>query len=92
MIKYQDIHLADKEFWDRFQSLWAAGNYGEALDILSEVQLDSKVLNAAVFNGITDSIIDREEAQDPSFKQNRIEVASTPPTDMQSGEVYFHLT
>lgn len=92
MTKYQDIHLADKEFWQNFQDLWVAGNYAEALNILANTQLDTKVVNAAVFNGITDSIIEREETQDSSFKQNRIEVASTPPTGMQSGEVYFHLT
>lgn len=92
MIIYQDSHLADKELWQNFKSLWAAGNYESALEILQNAQLANKIVNAAVFNDITDTIVEREEAQDASFKQDIIKVATTPPTDIQNGEVYFQLT
>lgn len=92
MIIYQDPHLADKELWQNFKSLWAAGDYESALEILQNTQLTNKVVNATVFNDITDAIIEREETQDVSFKQDIIKVATTPPADIQSGEVYFQLT
>ena len=89
MMKYQDIHLADKTKWRQFVTLWQAGNVDEALNLLTNASLSGKVVNAAALNAITSQIVSLEENDDASFKQDIIKVSPTPPTGIKQGEVYF---
>lgn len=89
MMKYQDIHLADRAKWRQFVELWQAGNIDAALNLLADTSLSGKVVNAAAFNAITTQIVSLEENDDPSFKQDIIKVSPTPPTGIKQGEVYF---
>lgn len=89
MMKYQDIHLADKTKWRQFVELWQAGNVDAALNLLVDTSLADKVVNAAVLNAITSQIISLEENDDASFKQDIIKVSPTPPVGIKQGEVYF---
>lgn len=89
MMTYQDIHLADRAKWRQFVELWQAGNIDAALNLLADTSLSGKVVNAAALNAITSQIISLEENDDPSFKQDIIEVSPTPPTGIKQGEVYF---
>ena len=43
-MKYQDIHLEDKDKWAQFQILYQAGSYAEAIALLKENQLALKSL------------------------------------------------
>ena len=89
MMKYEDIHLADKTKWRQFVELWQAGNVDAALNLLADTSLADKVVNAAALNAITSQIVSLEENDDASFKQDIIKVSPTPPTGIKQGEVYF---
>ena len=89
MMKYQDIHLADKTKWRQFVELWQAGNVDAALNLLTSASLSGKVVNAAALNAITSQIVSLEENDDANFKQDIIKVSPTPPTGIKQGEVYF---
>ena len=91
MMKYEDIHLADKAKWRQFVTLWQAGNVDAALNLLTNASLSGKVVNAAALNAITSQIISLEENDDASFKQDIIKVSPTPPTGIKQGEVYFEI-
>ena len=89
MMKYQDIHLADRAKWRQFVELWQAGNVDAALNLLTNASLSGKVVNAAALNAITSQIVSLEENDDASFKQDIIKVSPAPPTGIKQGEVYF---
>lgn len=89
MMKYEDIHLADKAKWRQFVTLWQAGNVGAALNLLADASLSGKVVNAAALNAITSQIVSLEENDDANFKQDIIKVSPTPPVGIKQGEVYF---
>ena len=89
MMKYEDIHLADKTKWRQFITLWQAGNVDAALNLLADTSLSGKVVNAAVLNAITSQIVSLEENDDTTFKDDIIKVSPTPPTGIKQGQVYF---
>ena len=89
MMKYEDIHLADKAKWRQFVTLWQAGNVDAALNLLTDTSLGGKVVNATALNAITSQIVSLEENDDANFKQDIIKVSPTPPTGIKQGEVYF---
>ena len=91
MMKYEDIHLADKTKWRQFVELWQAGNVDAALNLLTNASLSGKVVNAAALNAITSQIVSLEENDDANFKQDIIKVSPTPPTGIKQGEVYFEI-
>lgn len=89
MMKYQDIHLADKTKWRQFVEMWQAGNVDAALNLLAGTSLADKVVNAAALNAITSQIVSLEENDDPTFKDDIIKVSPTPPVGIKQGQVYF---
>ena len=89
MMKYEDIHLADRAKWRQFVELWQAGNVDAALNLLTNASLSGKVVNAAALNAITNQIVSLEENDDAKFKQDIIKVSPTPPTGIKQGQVYF---
>ena len=89
MMRYEDIHLADRAKWRQFVTLWQAGNVDAALNLLADTGLSGKVVNAAALNVITSQIVSLEENDDANFKQDIIKVSPTPPVGIKQGEVYF---
>lgn len=89
MMKYEDIHLADKTKWRQFVELWQAGNVDAALNLLADTSLAGKVVNAEALNAITNQIVSLEENDDPTFKDDIIKVSPTPPVGIKQGQVYF---
>lgn len=90
-MKYEDMHLADLDKWNQVKTLWNQGNFDAALAILQDTSLTNKVVNAAVFNNITSTILSLEDNEDDTFKQDIIKVSETPPSGIKSGEVYFEV-
>ena len=90
-MKYQDIHLEDKALWTQFQTEWNSGNYAAAIELLKNVALTNKQLNAAVINDITTVITALENQKDDSFKTDKIKVTTEPPRGMSVGEIYFKM-
>lgn len=91
MTKYQNMHLADVDLNRQFKQYMTAGQYDAALAILQNDQLTDKTVVAALFNYVTSRIVEVQSTSDPTFKQDRIVVSTTPPSDMTSGQVYFKL-
>ena len=89
MMKYQDIHLADKTKWRQFVTLWQAGNVDAALNLLADTSLADKVVNAEVLNAMTSPMVSREGNDGPTCKDDIIKGSPTPPTGIKQGQVYF---
>jgi hypothetical protein len=87
---YQDIQLTDESLRTQYVNYWITDNYTSALALLQNSQFTDKVNNATMWNSITTDLTNVENLSDPTFKSDRIQVASTPPT-LTSGEVYFQI-
>lgn len=91
MTKYQDLHLTDVDLNTQFKQYMTNGQYEAALAILQNDQLADKTVIAALFNYVASRIIQVQSTSDPTFKQDKIQVATTPPSGITSGQVYFQL-
>lgn len=90
-MKYTDIQLTDKELWAQFQSLYKSGDYASALAMLQNTQLSNKALTANILNALTDYIVQVENLDDSSFKQDKIPCQTIQPTQ-STGQVWFEVT
>lgn len=90
-MNYKDIQLTDKELWAQFQSLYQSGDYVNALSLLQNTQLTNKALTADVLNAITAYLVQIENSNDPSFKQDKIPVQTNQPAQ-SAGQVWFQVT
>lgn len=91
-MKFSDIQLADKALWQQIQEEWGKGNFAFAQAIMSNTQLDKKVLTAKSLNDLTDKIVEVEQLNDPTYANDRIKIERQVPTDLTTGQVYFEWT
>lgn len=89
--RYQDLHLSNVDLNTQFKQYMAAGQYEAALTILKNAQLTDKTVVAALFNYVTSRIVAVQSISDPTFKQDKIKVATEPPAGMTKGQVYFKI-
>ena len=78
-MKFSDIQLADKTLWQQIQEEWVKGNVDSAQAIMSNTQLDKKVLTAKSLNDLI-------------YAEDKIKVERQTPTDLIAGQVYFEWT
>lgn len=90
-MKYQDMHLSDVDLNTQFKQYMSAGQYEAALAILQNDQLTDKTVVVALFNYVTNRLVEVQSTSDPIFKQDIIKVATQPPAGITSGQVYFKL-
>ena len=88
-MKYQDLHLSDVDLNTQFKQYMSAGQYEAALTILQNDQLTDKTVVAALFNYVTSRIVEVQSTSDPTFKDDKIKVATASPTGITTGQVYF---
>lgn len=91
-MKFSDIQLADKTLWQQIQEEWGKSNFASAQAIMSNTQLDKKVLTAKSLNDLTDKIVEVEQLNDPTYVNDRIKIERQVPTDLTTGQVYFEWT
>lgn len=91
-MKFSDIQLADKTLWQQIQEEWGKGNFASAQAIMSNTQLDKKVLTAKSLNDLTNKIVEVEQLNDPTYANDRIKIERQVPTDLTTGQVYFEWT
>lgn len=91
-MKFSDIQLADKTLWQQIKEEWGKGNFASAQAIMSNTQLDKKVLTAKSLNDLTDKIVEVEQLNDPTYANDRIKIERQVPTDLTTGQVYFEWT
>lgn len=87
---YQDIHIADRELWQKILSLWQEEKYSEAFEIISESVLQGKIVNKAVINVICDALRVLQ-SQHKDIKTNKIQTVNTVPSTSTNGTVYFEI-
>lgn len=87
---YQDIHIADRELWQKILSLWQEEKYSEAFEIISESVLQGKIVNKAVINVICDALRVLQ-SQHKDIKTNKIQTVNTVPFTSTNGTVYFEI-
>lgn len=88
----QDIHITDKQFWQTFRTYWKSGNYQSAYNLLQSVQLNAKHADADWFNDLTDNIYNLETINDPTFVKNKPYVGYTPPSGIQTGNIFYEIS
>ena len=91
-MKFSDIQLTDKTLWQQIQEEWSKGNVDSAQAIMSNTQLDKKVLTAKSLNDLTDKIVEVEQLNDPTYANDRIKIERQVPTGLTTGQVYFEWT
>lgn len=91
-MKFSDIQLADKALWQQIQEEWSKGNFASAQAIMSNTQLDKKVLTAKSLNDLTDKIVEVKQLNDPTYANDKIKIERQVPTDLTTGQVYFEWT
>lgn len=91
-MKFSDIQLADKTLWQQIQEEWNKGNFASAQAIMSNAQLDKKVLTAKSLNDLTNKIVEVEQLNDPTYANDRIKIERQVPTNLTTGQVYFEWT
>ena len=91
-MKFSDIQLTDKTLWQQIQEEWSKGNVDSAQAIMSNTQLDKKVLTAKSLNDLTDKIVEVEQLNDPTYAKDKIKIERQVPTDLTTGQVYFEWT
>lgn len=90
--KVQDIHLSDENLLQIFSTYWKEGNYVQAFSLLeNNPSLESKVMEAKVFNTLYGILTELQNKSDPSFKADKIKVSPIPPSELQNGQIYFQL-
>ena len=87
----QDIQISDQSLREQYITYMKNGDYTSAFNLLSNTQLENKETIASVFNNITTELIRLHNQSDPTFKADRIQVASAPPSSLMSGQIYFQL-
>ena len=90
-MKFQDIHLADQSLYTQLKQMFAARQYSQAIQSLQNTQLTDKVLNAEAMNYVMGKLVEVQNLDDPDFSKDLIEVSTTAPADISSGEVWFQI-
>ena len=89
--KYQDLQLSDLTIYNQFKQYWNDADYVAALNLLSSsANLDYKKFDANLFNSLFSNLTTLQNNSDPTFKLDKIQVASAPPT-LTSGQIYFQI-
>lgn len=90
-MRFSDIQLEDKTKWNQYQGYWKDGYFTNTLSMLSDEQLAKKGLTAKLLNDLTEYLVQVQNLNDDTFKQDNIPVQPTQPTQ-NNGEVWFQVT
>ena len=86
---FRDISVNERSTWHDYISKINSGDYASAWALISGK--DNMATIAAMFNLLFRNIVDTEQLNDPNFKSDRIETSSTPPANLQVGQIYFEV-
>lgn len=87
LMHYQDIHASDIDSWKSFRQKYQSGDFAGAQAIAQT--LTNTQINAQALNDLFNFIVETEQLSDPTFKQNKIQVSTTAPSNLQVGQMYF---
>lgn len=87
IMNYQDIHASDIDSWKSFREKYQSGDFAGAQTIAQT--LTNAQMNAQALNDLFNFIVETEQLSDPTFKQDKIQVSTTAPSNLQVGQMYF---
>lgn len=90
-MRFSDIQLEDKTKWNQYQGYWKDGYFTNTLSMLSDEQLAKKGLTAKLLNDLTDYLVQVQNLNDDTFKQDNIPVQEAQPAQ-SNGEIWFQVT
>ena len=90
-MRFSDIQLEDKTKWNQYQGYWKDGYFTNTLSMLSDEQLAKKGLTAKLLNDFTDYLVQVQNLNDDTFKQDNIPVQEAQPAQ-SNGEIWFQVT
>ena len=91
---FENIHISDDTLYQQFLSYYNAGNYSDALTLLSSnAQLAKKITSATNLNLIISNITAMEQlySDNSTFQKEQIPVSTSQPTGQTSGQVWFQI-
>lgn len=86
---FQDIHNSDVETWKQFRQAVQSNDMTTASEILEQYKSSAKILNAAVMDELFLIIEEMQQLSDEDFKADRIQTATSAPSTLAVGGVYF---
>lgn len=86
---FQDIHNSDFDKWKQFRQAVQDSDMTTATAILEEYKNSAKILNAMVLNELFFVIEELQGFSDDDFKADRIQTATSAPSTLAVGGVYF---
>lgn len=94
--KYQDIHNEDRGLWNNFYKECNDGKYKEAKTLYVDYfkihkAVKTKRLMANYYNICARNLTYLQSLDEPTFKQDKIKVSTTPPEDITTGQIYFKI-
>lgn len=87
LMNYQDIHASDIDSWQSFRQKYQSGDFAGA-QVIAQT-LTNTQMNAQALNDLFNFIVETEQLSDPTFKQDKIQVSTTAPSNLQVGQMYF---
>lgn len=86
---FQDIHNSDFDKWKQFRQAVQSNDMTTALGLIEEYKKTAKILDAVVINELFYIIREMQELSDDDFKADRIQTATSAPSTLAVGGVYF---
>lgn len=86
---FQDIHINDAETRLQFIRAVQANDMTTATKLLSDLSESVKALDARAINGLFQMIQLMEQVGDPNFKADKIQTATSAPSTLATGDIYF---
>ena len=87
--KYSDIDISKREDWGNFIELMQPAHYTQALAVLQGPSFANLATTAAIWNTLSNYIVNTEELKDDTFKSTNIQTSSTATPDLTTGQIYF---
>ena len=84
-MQFQDIHISDTQLYNLFQQYFSAGNYTQALNILSQnSQLINKIINAETINDLSERLSGFENEYYTEVEQYLSQLLANMQTDVNN--------
>lgn len=88
MERQQDIHLNDKSEYNDIQRLWQSEDYANAISVINSSQFQTKRLTEELFMSLHTVLTQLQNNSDAEFKNDKIKIYDTIPSDIPVGTVF----
>lgn len=89
--RWQDIQLSHVDAWNQLKTLWANGNYAQAINVLQNGALTYRWIDANKINIITNELVRLQNQQDPDFKKGIPVTSPYAPSNPTVNSIWFEV-